>query len=544
MEKAKSFWENRLAGLLEVLMAQNGDYNTIFFARKKSSTPQLVVGVERDQKGFIRTPAGTALSPDSQAAANVIAVHRSGKVHFSPIRHLSTGKVGKTELYAGTPVYNRQNDLVGVILIEIAFDRLVNNTLKGEIHNQILLFDHEGVPLAPTLSSSSSESFRQIQQSIDPLSFPALLAQINEKPKRLLLDLPDEKIGLVLGRFVYDPPSSERLFFIGASSSLTPFDATSELLRNNLFTRMLGIALTITLLSALLISRLTRPIRQLTEAAKKISDGGEKVNLHFPGNDEVAELAESLNTMMQRLETRTEQLNATYKELLHTEKLGAIGMLSASIAHEFGSPVFGLRNLLEGMKVEDGNLVDRQLIDLAIDECNRLKDLIVNLRDFSNPTDGNMESVDLRRLIEQVLSLYSKQFEQRNISIEKEYGISLPSIKAIPDQIKQVILNLLSNAEIAIPEEEEGHIVIRTFLRHDHACFSVKDNGAGIRPENLEKIFRPFYTTRKSRQGLGLGLSISHSIIERHGGRIEVQSIPGKGTTFTVEMPVERRSTC
>lgn len=225
-------------------------------------------------------------------------------------------------------------------------------------------------------------------------------------------------------------------------------------------------------------------------------------------------------------------------QLLHAEKLSAIGKLSASIAHEINNPLFGIKNVLERLR-EKGNLSTDNLefTNLAVQECDRIRDLIKDLQNFNRPTSGIMTPVNLHKTINDILLLSKKEMESSHITIKKLYATDLGEVLAIADQIKQVLLNLLHNALEAMPKG--GEITIITKSSGRNAFVSIGDTGSGISPADLDHIFEPFFTTKPAVKGTGLGLSVTYGIIKRHGGNIQVQSQQGKGTTFTITLPFE-----
>lgn len=225
-------------------------------------------------------------------------------------------------------------------------------------------------------------------------------------------------------------------------------------------------------------------------------------------------------------------------QLLHSEKLSAIGKLSASIAHEINNPLFGIKNVLERLR-EKGNLSEdnREFADLAVQECDRIRDLIKDLQNFNRPTSGVMTPVNLHKTIDDILLLSKKSMESSRISIKKLYAPNLGDILAIADQIKQVLLNLINNAIEAMPNG--GQLTIITTKMGRNAVISIEDSGIGIAPGDISHIFEPFFTTKPAVKGTGLGLSVTYGIIKRHGGDIQVQSSQGKGTTFTLTLPFD-----
>jgi PAS domain S-box-containing protein len=252
-----------------------------------------------------------------------------------------------------------------------------------------------------------------------------------------------------------------------------------------------------------------------------------------------AQLKTMNEELEQRVEQRTRELQETQLQCLHAEKLSAIGKLSASIAHEFNNPLQGVITILKGLKrtaiLEEE---DKELLDLAIDENERMKKLIRSLQDFSQPSAGKRVVMDVHAAIDSLLLLNRSDFKQNGISTIRNYSERLPRIKAIPDQIKQVFLNLLNNAaDACLPDG--GVITIITRQEGQKIVVAIKDTGTGIAPEKMDFIFQPFYTTKSEVKGTGLGLSICHGIIQNHHGEILVESQEGQGSIFTVLLPVD-----
>jgi PAS domain S-box-containing protein len=244
------------------------------------------------------------------------------------------------------------------------------------------------------------------------------------------------------------------------------------------------------------------------------------------------------NDLERRVEERTRELQEAQTQYMHAEKLSAIGKLSASIAHEFNNPLQSILSILKGLKkraVMDEE--DRQLLDAAIGESDRIKDLIRNLQDFNRPSTGRKTVVDVHASLNSVLLLHTSEFKGKRISVELDYAERLPRILAVPDQIKQVFLNLLTNAADAC-QHPGGVITVRTRQIDEMVAVTIADSGVGIRHEDMEHVFQPFYTTKPEVKGTGLGLSVSYGIVKNHQGKIQVESRPGEGATFTVLLPI------
>ena len=240
-----------------------------------------------------------------------------------------------------------------------------------------------------------------------------------------------------------------------------------------------------------------------------------------------------------RVEQRTEELRASQKQTLHAEKLSAIGKLSASIAHEFNNPLQGIISILKGLKRRAiMDVEDMELLDAAISESDRIKNLIRNLQEFNRPSSGKKMMMDVHKSLDAMLLLQSSDLKGRRITLGRHYAEALPRIMAVQDQIKQVFLNLLANAADACPPAG-GELTVSTWQENERVAVAIKDTGSGIKPEDRERIFQPFFSTKPAVKGTGLGLSVCHGIIQDHQGEIRVESQPGHGTTFIILLPIE-----
>jgi len=304
--------------------------------------------------------------------------------------------------------------------------------------------------------------------------------------------------------------------------------------------------------------QITNKLKLLVETTQIISaeDMGHKVAVS--SRDEIGTLAISFNKMIADLQKttvskhklekvvkeRTRELKTSYNQLILAEKLNATGKLAASIAHEFNNPIYGIRNVLERVadRASDGNLDEthKDLVGLAIKECNQVSNLIQKLQDFHRPSSGIATPFNIHDAINDMIRINKKKLKEKKIKLETHYAEEIPPIVAVSDQIKQVILNLIQNAEGA-SNEEDGNITISTELVGSDVKIHVRDNGCGIPLENIKSIFEPFFTTKTKGtvKGTGLGLSVSYGIIKKHNGDIGIQSQPGKGTTFTITLPTK-----
>ena len=270
---------------------------------------------------------------------------------------------------------------------------------------------------------------------------------------------------------------------------------------------------------------------------------GENLYLHYAFDvteqrkvkDDLRKANEELE---QRVRDRTLELEKSHRQLLHAEKLSAVGKLSASIAHEFNNPLQSIMTIIKGIgKYVPMQEKETKLVALALQECSRMKNLIANLNDFYRPSFGKPVSVDVHQILDALLLISKKDFHTRNIKIVRNYGDNIPPLIAVADQLKQVFLNLLNNAADAC--DGNGVITLCTDSSGETIGVHIEDNGRGISTEDMGRIFEPFFTTKSEIKGTGLGLPVSYGIVKKHGGDIEVVSEPGKGSKFSVYLPVE-----
>ncbi|MBW4435808.1 MAG: response regulator [Pleurocapsa minor GSE-CHR-MK-17-07R] len=233
---------------------------------------------------------------------------------------------------------------------------------------------------------------------------------------------------------------------------------------------------------------------------------------------------------------RTEALESAQKMLLRSEKLASIGHLAASIAHEINNPLMPIRTLLEGIveDMEDRRVeYDRESVEIIQTSIERIRRIVSRLLEFSRDKDTELSLIDVNEVLEAVISLNNKFFQHERIDIVRDFRATAP-MHGSKDQIEQVFMNMFLNAQAAMPRG--GTLTLRTYEKNDAIYIEVADSGLGIAPESLSRLFDPFYSTKPN--GTGLGLFVCHGIIEAHNGTIDVASKPGKGSTFTIKLPV------
>ncbi|SLM30321.1 PAS/PAC sensor signal transduction histidine kinase [Desulfamplus magnetovallimortis] len=232
------------------------------------------------------------------------------------------------------------------------------------------------------------------------------------------------------------------------------------------------------------------------------------------------------------------KLSETRQQLLQSEKLAAMGRLTSQLAHELNNPLFGIMNTLELMKTEiSPQNKRRKLLDMSISETARLADMLRKMLSFSKPDQEEKRNVDINVLLDEIILLYEKRFRENSVKFTYEFAQGMPMVYASRDQLRQVFLNMISNAMDAMPDG--GNLSINTLFDAKKVRVIITDTGGGIKEEHIEKIFDSFFTTKTdSVKGVGLGLSVCYGFVKEHGGDILVESKVGQGTSFTICLPV------
>ena len=241
--------------------------------------------------------------------------------------------------------------------------------------------------------------------------------------------------------------------------------------------------------------------------------------------------------LKERLKTERE-LSEARQHLLQSEKLAAMGRLTSQIAHELNNPLFGIMNTLELMKTEIApDNKRRRLLDMSLSETERLADMLKKMLSFSRPEEEKRLEIDINVVVDELMLLYEKRFRENSIKVELKLEENPGVVLASKDQLRQVFINMFSNAMYAMPDG--GSLTISTRLSAGRLYIEVEDTGTGIKSEHLEKVFDSFFTTKtESVQGVGLGLSVCYGFIKDHDGDITVESEYGEWTRFTVKLPI------
>jgi two-component system NtrC family sensor kinase len=301
------------------------------------------------------------------------------------------------------------------------------------------------------------------------------------------------------------------------------------------------------------------PIKALKTCTERLADGELGLQIEASSQDEVGDLARSVNgmslqlqaaneeivawtkTLEERVDQKTLELKKAHDHMLHVEKMASVGKMAAVVAHEINNPLAGILTYAKLLRkwLDRGQVEKRdealQCLDLIAGESRRCGDLVKNLLSFSRTAPMHVQPVDLNQLVDRTVRLVMHQLEMGNIQLQLDLAEALPSVSCDAAQIEQVFLALIMNAIEAMARG--GNLWLRTRATDQQVEIQVRDDGSGIPEDVLPQIFEPFLTTKESGHGVGLGLAISRGIIERHHGQIAVQSEFGKGTTFIITLP-------
>jgi two-component system NtrC family sensor kinase len=322
------------------------------------------------------------------------------------------------------------------------------------------------------------------------------------------------------------------------------------------------------------VRAVTRPIKQLVLVTDQVSRGDLSRTVDVQQRDEIGHLATTFNRMIvslsqsreeieeynrtleQKIIDRTLELEEAQAQLVQSEKMSAIGQLAAGVAHELNNPLGGILGYaqfaLEKMRKQAKTEEDAKIFDSYIrylgdieTQARRCKTIVQNLLRFSRSSRvSEFADVDVNQVIEDTRTFVEHQLNMNQISLEVEHNDDIPIIQANAGQLQQVFTNLIINAMHASPAESTIRIIVRfsPALGEFGGALEIQviDQGIGIPAEDIKKIFEPFFTTKEVGKGTGLGLSVSYGIIREHGGEIRVDSEVGKGTVFTIILPVQK----
>ena len=357
-------------------------------------------------------------------------------------------------------------------------------------------------------------------------------------------------------------PEQTVLGVLDVKMSLAPVEQRVESTKRALIASSVSMTLLIAGISGLFILRLIRhPIRDLMNGMRTLSSGDLTMRIPITSDDEVGRLATSFNTMADELQAarselqdwahtledriakKTTELEEIQAQVLQMEKMASLGKLSTSVAHEINNPLFGvvmysrlLLRELEGDDVDPAALptIRRHLTTIQ-QESSRAGDIVKNLLSFARKTGGQFAEHHLHGIVSQTLAILQHHFQLQRVDVRTELTTGDDTLFCDEKQIQQALIALCINSVEAMPEG--GVLTVATEARPDAMLIRITDTGVGIPPNALPRIFEPFFTTKDGESGLGLGLAIVYGIVQRHQGKMGVESKEGKGTSMKMTLP-------
>lgn len=366
------------------------------------------------------------------------------------------------------------------------------------------------------------------------------------------------------------PETKRVLGVLDLEMSMQPVNAAGAAARQQVYSTTSILIMVVGVVVAIVIRRFVqRPIAQLYQGIRRIADGDLETQLEIPGQHELSRLAGAVNDMAkelgaarrevtewsQKLEDKviekTSELSRAQRQVLHMEKMASLGKLSATVAHELNNPLSGMltlarlvrRDLEKQPIAEETRDEMSRYLRLVEKECSRCGSIVQNLLLFTRRMNSETAIVDLNEIVEQSVMLVQHHLKLANIELTTQLLQGDSTLVADGSQVQQAIVALLVNAVEAMKDSgrDDRRLLIRLDGDAEELRIDVEDTGVGIPPEVLPHIFEPFFSTKQAESGVGLGLSVVYGIVERHGGRIEVDSIVHRGTTFHIRLPRKPR---
>jgi two-component system NtrC family sensor kinase len=337
-------------------------------------------------------------------------------------------------------------------------------------------------------------------------------------------------------------PGKKVLGVVDISMSLRDVDRETQAGQNRMLLFGVVAIASVSLMIYLLVNQIVlKPTHEIVAATRKVAAGDLNYKIALNKRDEIGQLASSFNEM-------TQKLSEAQRQVYQSQKLAAVGQLAAGVAHEINNPLTGVLSYSSFLlKRAQDKPEFKEDLEVIVRETKRCRGIVQGLLDFARQSPPEKHDSDIGEIFERAIRIVQTQIDPLRVELKKDVRADLPKIYADANQIQQVLVNLLLNANDAMGENG-GTLMLTAQLAEDGATapaqhekieIRVSDTGCGIAPENLPKIFDPFFST-KGPKGTGLGLAVAWGIVEKHNGRIEVESEAGKGTTFRILLPTGR----
>jgi two-component system NtrC family sensor kinase len=447
-------------------------------------------------------------------------------------------------LFTAAPVYNDHGDVIGAVLVGVRLETLLAE-IKTQALADIILFDQNGQILASTLPEAESDA-TELANLTPTKGEP-------DKPNVYDLKLYNRDFQITYTEL---EARQEQFGWLGVVLPST-FVVSTEATSRDLFSLIFALGTVAIVIVGYAISQsIARPILKLRTLTQSVAAGDLDQSMGIKRADEIGELGEAFDVMTIKLRERTleaarlyseaiqrnkelaetnERLRTTQMQLIQSEKLAAIGQLTAGIVHDVKNPLAVIKGVAELMLSEESLPEYTQELSLIRESAQKANNIVSDLMKFARQSQPEMGIYDMRDTVEAALRLTAFPIRKAHVQAVKDIPEHAVVMTYDYQQIEQVLVNLINNAVQAMPNG--GSLRVSLGQADGVTAISVQDTGIGIPSENLSRIFDPFFTTKPEGEGTGLGLSVSYGIISNHSGRIEVESVPGEGTTFTLLLP-------
>ncbi len=458
---------------------------------------------------------------------------------------------GRHYLFTSAPMLDSDGARLGAIMLGQDFDQVLLDVARVARADALIALDQDGALLGRVLPTG--------QPDADPaLGADAAQALAADPALSIVRDVDLNGSPFV---FVYAPLKLRGTAVGALGVGLNAADLRrQEGELQNLLIGLFGIGTLAVVATGFVMSRsIVEPVGRLRDMAGAVAEGDLNQRLALPQDDEIAELAQAFSEMTERLAERTgeaerlhaetadrarqledtnQRLQQAQQQLVQSEKLASIGQLTAGIVHDVKNPLAVIKGIAELLQLEDPALsaFAREQIGLIRDNAAHANAIVSDLLTFARQSTPKWQRHDLRETVQAALRL--TEYLMRQASVQSEADLPDEPVITVFDsrQIEQVLINLIQNAVQAMPSG--GALTIALKVTGEQALLTVADSGVGIGPEQIGRVFDPFYTTKSEGEGTGLGLSVTYGIISQHGGEIWASSERDRGTTFSIRLPI------
>jgi two-component system NtrC family sensor kinase len=449
---------------------------------------------------------------------------------------------------AAPDLYDSREGTAGLVLVSVSPIRDENEKVFGAVlvmhlfNNDFTLVDRirtvAGIDTATIFLGDMRISTNVMTQEGER----AIGTRVSQEVSDVVLKQGKEFIGpafVVNENYItrYDPlinHTGEKIGILYVGAKQASFSRLINIFNQRVVLVSIGMILFTFILTTPVSRVITRPleqIRDLVVANRRVAEGDMSVRVRSEAGGDIGELIDEFNSML-------DTLQITQDQLVQSEKLASLGQLAAGVAHELNNPLGTILLYSDILLKEAGSDSQvREDLELIGEETKRCKAIVSALLEFARQNQVVAKPTDLNALILSVIDVERKRYEDQPVEISHELVAELPKIQADQAQIMQVLVNLIENSIDAMPKG--GKVMVRTLKEPaDMVTIEIADNGTGISPEDLKKVFTPFFTTKPIGKGTGLGLPIVYGIVKMHRGQIEVRSEVNQGTTFIIQLPI------